>query len=116
MCQVTWQQIEHRSVYYERVIRAVLSSLAVDTTKLRFVRGTTHQLTREYTLDIFKLAAITTVHDAEKAGSDVVKQSKHPVLSGLMYPTLQALDEEYLDAYVQFGGVDQRKIFVMATK
>ena len=31
-----------------------------------------------------------------------------------MYPTLQALDEQYLDAYVESGGIDQRKIFIHA--
>lgn len=32
----------------------------------------------------------------------------------MMYPLLQALDEQYLDVDVQFGGVDQRKIFTFA--
>jgi tyrosyl-tRNA synthetase len=31
----------------------------------------------------------------------------HPLLSGLLYPGLQALDEEYLGVDAQFGGVDQ---------
>jgi tyrosyl-tRNA synthetase len=40
----------------------------------------------------------------------------HPLLSGLLYPGLQALDEEYLGVDAQFGGVDQRKIFTYAEK
>ncbi len=35
-------------------------------------------------------------------------------MSNLLYPILQALDEHYLDVDVQFGGVDQRKIFMFA--
>jgi tyrosyl-tRNA synthetase len=35
-------------------------------------------------------------------------------LSGIIYPLVQTLDEEYLDVDVQYGGVDQRKIFVFA--
>jgi len=31
-----------------------------------------------------------------------------------IYPLMQALDEEYLDVDVQYGGLDQRKIFVLA--
>ena len=31
-----------------------------------------------------------------------------------MYPILQTLDEQYLDVDVQFGGIDQRKIFAFA--
>ena len=45
-----------------------------------------------------------------------VSQVAHPLLSGLLYPGLQALDEQYLDCDAQFGGVDQRKIFTYAEK
>ena len=48
-----------------------------------------------------------TEHDAKKAGAEVVKQVESPLLSGLLYPGLQALDEQYLDVDFQFGGVDQ---------
>ena len=41
-------------------------------------------------------------------------QVSHPLLSGLLYPGLQALDEQYLGVDAQFGGVDQRKIFTYA--
>jgi tyrosyl-tRNA synthetase len=50
---------------------------------------------------------MVTEHDARKAGAEVVKQSQHPLLSGLLYPGLQALDEQYLGCDAQFGGVDQ---------
>jgi tyrosyl-tRNA synthetase len=64
--------------------------------------------------DVLKLSSFTTVHDANKAASDVVKMGDNPKLSGLIYPLLQALDEEYLSVDVQYGGVDQRKILVYA--
>lgn len=35
---------------------------------------------------------------------------------GMLYPGLQALDEEYLEVDAQFGGVDQRKIFTFSEK
>ena len=34
----------------------------------------------------------------------------------MLYPGLQALDEEYLKVDAQFGGVDQRKIFTFSEK
>ncbi|KAF2974024.1 hypothetical protein EK904_013932, partial [Melospiza melodia maxima] len=70
----------------------------------------------EYTLDVYRLSSVVTQHDAKKAGAEVVKQVEHPLLSGLLYPGLQALDEEYLKVDAQFGGVDQRKIFTFAEK
>jgi hypothetical protein len=58
-------------------------------------------------MDVYRLAATVTEHDAKKAGAEVVKQVESPLLSGLLYPGLQALDEQYLGVDMQFGGVDQ---------
>merc|ERR1712240_463502 len=106
-----WELLKLRTEYYEHVIKAMLSSIGVSVEKLRFVKGTDYQLSKEYTLDVYRLSSIVTEHDARKAGAEVVKQVQHPLLSGLLYPGLQALDEQYLGVDAQFGGVDQRKIF-----
>ncbi len=60
------------------------------------------------------ITTLNAEHDAKKAGAEVVKVSDNPLLSGLLYPLLQALDEHYLGVDAQFGGVDQRKIFTFA--
>lgn len=111
-----WELLALRTKYYEAVIKAMLSSINVPLDKLRFVKGTDYQLSREYTLDVYKLTSLVTQHDAKKAGAEVVKQIEYPLLSGLLYPGLQALDEEYLQVDAQFGGVDQRKIFTFSAK
>lgn len=111
-----WSLLDLREKYYEAVIKAMLKSIGVPLEKLKFVKGTDYQLSREYTLDVYKLSSLVTEHDAKKAGAEVVKQVDHPLLSGLLYPGLQALDEEYLKVDAQFGGVDQRKIFTFAEK
>lgn len=54
-----------------------------------------------------RLHAMVTTKAAEHAGADVVKASESPLMSSLLYPGLQALDEQYLDVDFQFGGVDQ---------
>ncbi|TPX61622.1 tyrosine---tRNA ligase [Powellomyces hirtus] len=111
-----WDQLKLRTQYYIHTIKAMLTSIGVSIDRLKFVVGTDYQLSREYTLDAYKLLAITTEHDAKKAGAEVVKQVESPMMSGLVYPLLQALDEEYLKVDAQFGGVDQRKIFTFAEK
>ncbi|NXG17483.1 SYYC protein, partial [Grallaria varia] len=111
-----WELLELRTRYYEHVIKAMLESIGVPLDKLKFIRGTDYQLSKEYTLDVYRLSSVVTQHDAKKAGAEVVKQVEHPLLSGLLYPGLQALDEEYLKVDAQFGGVDQRKIFTFAEK
>ncbi|KAG7210416.1 hypothetical protein KM043_011948 [Ampulex compressa] len=111
-----WELLELRTQYYEAVIKAMLKSIDVPLDKLKFVKGTEYQLSKEYTLDMYRLTSVVTEHDAKKAGAEVVKQIANPLLSGLLYPGLQALDEQYLKVDAQFGGVDQRKIFTFAEK
>ena len=65
-------------------------------------------------MDLLRMCTIVTEHDAKKAGAEVVKQVDSATLSGLIYPLMQALDEQYLGVDAQFGGVDQRKIFTLA--
>ncbi|KAI9030860.1 tyrosyl-tRNA synthetase [Phycomyces nitens] len=108
--------VGHRVKYYEAIIKTVLKSLGVPIEKLEFIVGSSFELSREYSMDNLRLAACVTEHDAKKAGAEVVKQVDHALLSGLLYPGMQALDEEYLGVDCQFGGVDQRKIFVYAEK
>lgn len=106
--------VNFRAKYYEYIVKAILRSIGVPIEKLRFVVGSSYQLSQQYTMDIFRLSNVMTQNDAKRAGADVVKQVSNPLLSGLIYPLMQALDEEHLGCDAQFGGIDQRKIFVMA--
>ncbi|PMD31251.1 tyrosine tRNA ligase [Hyaloscypha variabilis F] len=106
--------VEFRAKYYEHVIKGILKAVGVDLSRLEFVLGSSYQLNKDYTMDRFKLEGITRVNVAQKAGAEVVKQTDDPTLGGLIYPLMQALDEQYLGVDAQFGGVDQRKIFTFA--
>lgn len=106
--------VNYRAKYYEKIIKSLLKSINVPVDKLNFVVGSSYQTSGPYTMDIFRLSNVVSQNDAKRAGADVVKQVANPLLSGLIYPLMQALDEEYLKVDVQFGGVDQRKIFVLA--
>lgn len=106
--------VEQRAHFYRFVITAVLEAVGVSTEKLRFVQGSSYQYNAEYTKDVYKLCSMLTTHDGQRAGSEVVKQTDNSPISGLLYPVLQVLDEQYLDVDAQFGGVDQRKLFIAA--
>jgi tyrosyl-tRNA synthetase len=112
----SWEQLEYRTQYYEKIIKETLKSLGVNIDKLTFVKGTDFQLSAEYSIDVYKMMSKMSLRDANKAGAEVVKQSKNPKMSSLLYPGLQSLDEQYLGVDAQFGGVDQRKIFMLARK
>lgn len=80
-----------RTQYYEKVLKAALESLGVPIDKLVFQKGSDYQFDSKFTREILRLAAVETVHDAKKAGAEVVKQVEHPLLSSLLYPGLQVI-------------------------
>ena len=110
----SWDLLNFRMQYYELIIKGMLEYIGVPLDRLRFIRGTDFQLSEKYTLDMYRMAATVTTEHTSKAGAEVVKQVSNPLMSSLLYPILQALDEEYLGVDIQFGGVDQRKIFMFA--
>lgn len=111
--KTSFELLDLRTKYYEFVIKGLLECLNVDVSKLEFVKGTDYQLSKEYTLDLYKLMSKITIDGAQKGGAEVVKQSDNPLLSGVVYPLLQILDEVYLKTDIELGGVDQRKIFML---
>ncbi len=109
-----FELLDHRVEYYKEVIEALISSLGADTKHLEFVRGSDFELEKKYTLDMYKLSALNTFDRCKRAAAGVVRFGENPKVSGFLYPILQALDEQYLDVDVQFGGIDQRKILAFA--
>lgn len=111
---VAFELVEKRYGYYKEAITLILKTIGVDIKKLEFVKGSDFQLDKNYFHDLLKLSTLVSVHDSTKAASEVVKMGDNPKLSGLIYPLMQAIDEEYLKSDIQFGGMDQRKIMVLA--
>jgi len=111
---VPWPILEKRYDYYKEIIPLLIKAIGITDKNLEFVKGSDFQLEHEYMFDVLRMSSLVSVHDATKAASEVVKISKNPKLSSLIYPIMQALDEQYLGVDAQLGGMDQRKIMVMA--
>ncbi|MFH1588266.1 MAG: tyrosine--tRNA ligase [Candidatus Diapherotrites archaeon] len=109
-----FELLDKRVQYYKEVITAMLEAVGADTKNLEFVKGSDFQLEKQYTLDVYKLAALNTFERCKRAAAEVVRFGESPKLSGFLYPILQALDEQYLDVDAQYGGIDQRKILMFA--
>jgi len=109
-----WEVLEKRYNYYSQTIPLMFKSIGVDIKNFEIVKGSGFQLDKKYFFDLLKLSTFTSVNDAKRAGSEVVKFGDNPMLSGVIYPLMQSLDEEYLGVDVQYGGVDQRKILMFA--
>lgn len=105
---------QKRVEFYKHELSQLYKALGIDVSKIEFVKGSDFELSKEYTLDVYRLAALTSFDRCKHAASEVVKFGDNPKLSGFLYPILQTLDEEYLDADIQYGGIDQRKIFGFA--
>jgi tyrosyl-tRNA synthetase len=111
-----WDELEKRYNYYEGAIKTILETIGVSIDKLEFIKGSDIQLNKDYFYDLLKLSTFSNLNDCKRAASEVVKLGDNPKLSGMIYPLMQALDEEYLKVDAQLGGNDQRKIMVYARK
>jgi tyrosyl-tRNA synthetase len=105
--------LDARSAYYEVAIEGMIEAAGADPDDVEFVRGTEFQLDREYTLEMYRMAAETTISRTQRAASEVVRESESPNLGGLIYPLMQNLDVKSLEADIAYGGIDQRGIYML---
>jgi len=81
--------------------------------------GSEYQLKAEFTLDVYKLSSLVSLDQAKHGVVNVGWQEapNNPCSMGhLLYPCLQALDEEYNKVDVQFGGANQAEMFAFARR
>jgi tyrosyl-tRNA synthetase len=94
-------------------MRAQFLAYGLDDTQTEFVYGSEYQFDREYVLDLHALELETSLSRAERAMSEI--QSGDTVtVSQAVYPLMQALDIEYLDLDLAVGGMEQRKVHMLA--
>jgi len=109
-----WETLEKRYEYYKAVIPLMFECIGADIEDFEIVKGSSFQMKQDYFVDILKMSTAVTINDCKRAASEVVKFGDNPKLSGLIYPIMQALDEEHLGVDIQYGGLDQRKILMFA--
>lgn len=106
--------LDARSEYYQTAIEAMIETAGASPDRLTFVRGSEFELDREYSLELLQMATETTISRAQRAGSEVVRQSDNPKLGGLLYTLMQSLDVAALEADIAYGGIDQRGIYMLS--
>ncbi len=106
--------LDARSRYYRAGIKGMIEAAGADPGQIRFVRGTDFELDEEYTLDLLRMTAETTLARSQRAASEVVRESDSPNLGGLLYPLMQTLDVRALEADIAYGGIDQRGIYMLS--
>ncbi|MBW3004215.1 tyrosine--tRNA ligase [Candidatus Woesearchaeota archaeon] len=109
-----WDVLEKRYKYYAKVMPLMLKAIGADISNFEIVKGSDFQMDKKFFFDVLKVSTEASINDCKRAAAEVVKFGDNPKLCGMIYPIMQALDEEYLQVDVQYGGVDQRKILMFA--
>ncbi|WP_255169810.1 tyrosine--tRNA ligase [Natrononativus amylolyticus] len=94
-------------------MRAQFLAYGLEEDKTEFVYGSTYQLEEEYVLDLHALELETTLKRAQRAMAEI-QGGETAKVSHVVYPLMQALDIEYLDLDLAVGGMDQRKVHMLA--
>ncbi|OPX64330.1 MULTISPECIES: tyrosine--tRNA ligase [unclassified Methanoregula] len=81
---------------------------------VRYVLGSELQLSREYQLLVLQLSQQVTLNRAQRSMDEVGRQMDHPTVSQMIYPLMQAADIAMLGVDAAVGGIDQRKIHMLA--
>jgi len=94
-------------------MREQFLAYGLDSENTEFVYGSSFQLAEDYLLDLHEMAIDTTLNRAQRAMAEL-QGSETAKVSHVVYPLMQALDIEYLDLDLAVGGLDQRKVHMLA--
>ena len=103
------EEIEEISNYNKKCFRAL--GLSEDT---EFILGSSYQTLEDYTYKIYELALSTTLTRAKRSMAQITRDSKDHKVAEVIYPLMQVLDMIFLDVDVALGGMEQRKIHMLA--
>ena len=95
-------------------MREQFVAFGLDADKTEFVLGSEFQLDDDYTLDVHSLAVRVTLNRARRSMSEVAREEENPKVGQIWYPLMQAVDIARLDVDLAVGGIDQRKIHMLA--
>lgn len=109
--------INLRCEYYELVLTAMLQQLGVNMDHIKFVRGSDIQLGGDYIIDVWELSSRVSI----EAASQTRSQSNN--VGHLLYPIMQAIDENYVgqasfgvQVDMELGDESQKDIFLFSQK
>jgi tyrosyl-tRNA synthetase len=98
----------------QELLSKVVKSRGVESLNVEFVYGSSYQLSEGYVKELMRLAKLVTASEARKAMDMISKKDVMYKVGSEIYALMQCLDIGYLGVNVAVGGMDQRKIHVMA--
>jgi tyrosyl-tRNA synthetase len=103
-----WKFIELQLKKWEKGFRA--SGL----NKVEFVKGSDIQRNLNYIDDVFTLATKNTLNRGLRSMQTVARDIENAKISQVIYPLMQIVDFKYLKVDCALGGIEQRKIHMLA--
>ena len=94
--------------------RDCFMALGLDPERTEFVYGTDYQLQPDFMLKILQMARNTSLNRARRSMDEVSRNAENPMVSQMIYPLMQAVDIADLKIDLAVGGIDQRKIHMLA--
>lgn len=105
----TVEEIAETAEYNKKCFEA----LGLDETT-EFVYGSSFQLDPDYTTKVYQLATMTTLKRAKRSMDQVSRHDDNPKVASVIYPIMQTVDMAALEVDVALGGMEQRKIQMLA--
>ncbi len=104
----TEEEIAQQCVLWEKAMNA----LGLKNPEI--VLGSDFQYTKEYIRELHKLALRTSIKRGLRSMQEVARDIDNATVSQMIYPLMQTLDIKYLDLDAAQGGMEQRKIHMLA--
>jgi tyrosyl-tRNA synthetase len=103
------EEIKKISEYNIRCFRAL--GLSNDT---EFILGSSFQTLENYTLKVYQLALFTTLTRARRSMAQITRNADEHQVAEVIYPLMQVVDMLFLEVDLAVGGMEQRKIHMLA--
>ncbi|HNQ28558.1 MAG: Tyrosine--tRNA ligase [Methanoregulaceae archaeon PtaB.Bin009] len=102
------EQVRELAMYNRRCFEGL------GLTDVEYVLGSDLQLDRDYELMVLRLSQQITLNRATRSMDEVGRQMETPTVSQMIYPIMQMVDIARLGVDAAVGGIDQRKIHMLA--
>lgn len=89
-------------------------ALGLDPKRTEFLLGSDFQLKPEFMMDVLRMATDTTLLRARRSMAEIARHLEDPDVAQVLYPIMQAVDIAHLGVDIAVGGIDQRKVHVIA--
>jgi len=103
------EEIKKISEYNMECFRAL--GLSEDT---EFILGSNFQTDEDYTMKVYELAISTTLTRARRSMAQITRDAEDHQVAEVIYPLMQVVDMLFLEVDLAVGGMEQRKIHMLA--